>query len=69
MRTSKIIFIIIILLELNGFLLFSINLASLLNPYTDLFRTNRILCAIIGFIMILIGGIIIFALQMVKHFH
>ena len=68
MATSKMIFITTILLELIGFLLFSINLRAFYDTYTDINSAlvKRIIC-IIGFIMILIGAIIILAAQIKKN--
>ncbi len=68
MATSKMIFITTILLELIGFLLFSIKLRAFYDTYTD---TNSVLVkriiGIIGFIMILIGAVAILVVQIKKN--
>lgn len=66
MATSKIIFITTILLELIGFLLFSINLRAFYDTYTHSTFVKRIIC-IIGFIMILIGAVAILVVQIKKN--
>ena len=62
MTTSKIIYIVIIISELLGLLLFAINLRAFLELYTDLCHVLRRVLCVIGFIMALIGAIIFFLL-------
>ena len=65
MIISNIIFIITTLLELFGFLLIGLNVRAFYETYTDLVLVKRIIC-VIGFVMILIGAIIILTAQIKK---